>query len=144
MWQTTASHLIWFYIPLSGLFTYLFIYFWYLGNGLTWNTPIERITLSPTLNHGSLNFTLPSYHQTVWSLTQIRHKILGVSTLSDLDATTLQDLHIGFLLKLYTRHGSFKCACFTPQLIDLFATQPCCRRATPKFVPTQPALVSVW
>ena len=27
MWQTTASHLIWFYIPLSGLFTYdLFIF----------------------------------------------------------------------------------------------------------------------
>ena len=33
----------------SGLFIDLFIYFWYWGNELTWNTPIELITLNPPL-----------------------------------------------------------------------------------------------
>ena len=61
-WQSEPPNLV---LHSSGLFLDLVIYFWYWGNELTWNTPIELITLNPVLNYGSLNFTLPSYHQTV-------------------------------------------------------------------------------
>ena len=111
LWKTIASHL-WFYILLDYLL--IFLFFLVLGKRINLEHSYWTYCTKSSLYYGSLNFTLPSYHRTVWSLSQIRRKILRVSTLSDFDATLLQELHIGFLLKLYTRHGSFKCVCFTP------------------------------